>query len=325
MDIRGLSALAERVHGLLTARHDLDVDGVAAELGVSPDQVREALDELADLALLKPSWQSPGGLRPVDPEAGLRALQQHQAELFQRQRELARSQASLTQLLAGYAALRPGHSPDGGDRIVGLDAIAARIEALASSATEEVASLMPGGPQLPAMIEAAKPLDRAVRDRGVRIRTLALDRIRQDVPTLGYAQWLCSIGAEVRTLPTLPVRMLVYDRRTALVPLDPDDTRAGVVQLSGPGPLAVVLALFDQLWESGTPVTEAPARDEDGLSPQERRLLRLLADGLTDEGAGRHLGLAPRTIRRIMADLMARLGARSRFEAGLLAAKRGWL
>ncbi|MEV4454832.1 LuxR C-terminal-related transcriptional regulator [Microbispora sp. NPDC049633] len=58
---------------------------------------------------------------------------------------------------------------------------------------------------------------------------------------------------------------------------------------------------------------------------QERQLLKLLAEGLTDEGAARQLGLSQRTVRRMMAGIMERLGARSRFEAGLQAAKRGWL
>ncbi|WP_344835702.1 LuxR C-terminal-related transcriptional regulator [Nonomuraea dietziae] len=48
--------------------------------------------------------------------------------------------------------------------------------------------------------------------------------------------------------------------------------------------------------------------------------------GLTDEGAGRQLGLSPRTIRRMMADIMKRLDARSRFEARWpCAAERKWI
>jgi DNA-binding NarL/FixJ family response regulator len=70
-----------------------------------------------------------------------------------------------------------------------------------------------------------------------------------------------------------------------------------------------------------------PARAESpaGLSPTDRHLLRLLADGLTDEAAAKRLGISARTVRRIMADLMDRLGAESRFEAGVEAARRGWL
>jgi DNA-binding NarL/FixJ family response regulator len=53
--------------------------------------------------------------------------------------------------------------------------------------------------------------------------------------------------------------------------------------------------------------------------------LKLPAQGLTDEAAAARLGVSHRTARRMMAELMERLGARSRFEAGLRAAQRGWL
>ena len=54
-------------------------------------------------------------------------------------------------------------------------------------------------------------------------------------------------------------------------------------------------------------------------------LLKLMASGLTDEAAGRRLGVSARTMRRQMADLMERLDTTSRFEAGLKAAQRGWI
>ena len=53
--------------------------------------------------------------------------------------------------------------------------------------------------------------------------------------------------------------------------------------------------------------------------------MKLLAAGLTDEAAAARLNISHRTARRLMAGLMERLGARSRFEAGLKAAQRGWL
>jgi len=62
-----------------------------------------------------------------------------------------------------------------------------------------------------------------------------------------------------------------------------------------------------------------------GLSRTDRLLLRLLADGLTDEAAAKRLGISARTVRRTMVNLMDRLAAESRFEAGVEAARRGWI
>ncbi|MEV0619354.1 LuxR C-terminal-related transcriptional regulator [Nonomuraea sp. NPDC050404] len=322
----GLSRLAECVYRSMLTGQELDAEAMAAQLGASADQIRQALEQLADLALLRPSWETPGVMRAVNPEAGLQMLlQRRQADLLRQQQSIVESQAAITALVSQYADLRPGDGHPDAERLIGLDAIRSRIEALAARSRIEVATLMPGGPQDPDMIEAAKPLDQQVRERGVAIRTVGLDCLRRDGPTLAFAYWLVGIGAQVRTVPSLPARTIIYDRRTALVPLDPANTRAGAVHLTSPGIVSLVLALFEQIWTTGTPIGSPPVRDGDGLSPQERQLLRLLAEGMTDEGAGRQLGLAPRTVRRIMADIMGRMGARSRFEAGLRAAERGWL
>ena len=47
--------------------------------------------------------------------------------------------------------------------------------------------------------------------------------------------------------------------------------------------------------------------------------------GLTDDTVARRMGVSVRTVRRIMADIMRRLDATSRFEAGVKVVHRGWL
>jgi DNA-binding NarL/FixJ family response regulator len=93
-----------------------------------------------------------------------------------------------------------------------------------------------------------------------------------------------------------------------------------------PGLVDQLTALFELVWTDALPLG-APTPEEAAaeLSPIDRHLLRLLADGLTDDAAGKRMGISARTVRRIMADLMDRLGAESRFEAGVQAARRGWL
>lgn len=51
----------------------------------------------------------------------------------------------------------------------------------------------------------------------------------------------------------------------------------------------------------------------------------MLEDGLTDEGIARKLGVSIRTVRRLMADLLKRLNAQGRFQAGAEAVRQGWL
>ncbi|WP_223268058.1 helix-turn-helix domain-containing protein [Streptosporangium nondiastaticum] len=63
----------------------------------------------------------------------------------------------------------------------------------------------------------------------------------------------------------------------------------------------------------------------DGLAGQEEATVRLLAEGRTDEAIAKRLGVSRRTARRIATGLMERLGARSRFQVGVLAVQAGWL
>lgn len=54
-------------------------------------------------------------------------------------------------------------------------------------------------------------------------------------------------------------------------------------------------------------------------------MLKLLGNGCTDELVARRLGVSVRTARRVAAELFARLGAQSRFQAGARALARGWI
>jgi DNA-binding NarL/FixJ family response regulator len=81
----------------------------------------------------------------------------------------------------------------------------------------------------------------------------------------------------------------------------------------------------ERAWTEASPFGQPAAQEPDGITATERQLLRLLLDGHTDESAARRLGVSLRTVRRIMAGLTRRLGARSRFQAGAFAQARGWL
>ena len=79
------------------------------------------------------------------------------------------------------------------------------------------------------------------------------------------------------------------------------------------------------MWENATPLGVAQPRVRQNLTRQDAALLRLLSQGDTDEVVARKLGVSVRTVRRMASELMAELGARSRFQAGVRASERGWL
>lgn len=324
LEALGIDAVTEAVYQEMLAHPGYGVVELASHLGMSEAAVRAGLDQLAELELVLPSRETTGALRPVDPHTGLHSLiAREREELSRRQQEIAAGQAAVTALLAGISG--GSHEHDGVERLVGLDAIQSRLEHFSRVATTEIAALVPSGTQSSDELDAGRPLDLSVLGRGVLMRTVYLDAVRNNRATLAYAQWLTALGAEVRTSAVLPLRILVVDRIHALVPLTPENNTLGAMHLTAAGAVAVVAALFDTVWASAVPLGSPPPRDSQGLTEAERQLLRLLASGATDEIAARRLGVSLRTERRMLETLTERLGARSRFEAGVNAAKRGWL
>ncbi|MFD9575803.1 LuxR C-terminal-related transcriptional regulator [Streptomyces sp. NPDC059982] len=323
--------MTEGVYRALLSDPEGSVRELVGQLGVSECTVHDALDKLTELRLLRASRDVHGAMRPVSPEIGLDMLLRRQEdELLRRHRELELSKAAAAQAIAEYADLRPdapaAATATSTQRLVGLDAIQARLEILAREMSEECLSVMPGGAQSQASLDASRPLDDSAMAKGIALLTLYQDSARHDPATLTYARWMNERGGAVRTCPTLPPRMLLFDRRVAVVPIDPADTKRGALCIREPGVVASLVALFEQTWQSAVPLGADRSKDsETGLTASEQGVLRLLASGLTDEVAGRRLGISARSVRRQMAGLMERLEASSRFEAGLKAARRGWL
>ncbi|MFF9221429.1 helix-turn-helix domain-containing protein [Streptomyces viridosporus] len=321
----GLGPDEEAVYRTMLAEGAGGVAGLREALGWSEERTCAALDRLAALSLVRPSPDGGPG-RAVDPEVGLTSLLiDQEAEVLERQRQIRASRLAVTRMVADIRAAS-GRATEV-DKLRSMDQIQSRIEHLADTCTTEIAAFVPGGGQSERHLEAARPLDRAATDRGVRLRYVFLDSARNCPATRAYAEWLTERGGQVRTAPRLPSRMLVYDRVTAILPTDPAAADLGALVLHGTGAVAALMTLFDQTWQQSCPLGEAVATrtGDDRPSPPEQAVLELLAEGMTDDAMARQLGVSVRTVRRITADLMHRLGARSRFEAGVLAHSRGWV
>ena len=61
----------------------------------------------------------------------------------------------------------------------------------------------------------------------------------------------------------------------------------------------------------------------DELTEREREVLELVAEGLSNQEVGDRLGLAEKTIKHYMTNILGKLQVRSRVEAALLVAREG--
>ncbi|MEV7287834.1 LuxR C-terminal-related transcriptional regulator [Streptomyces sp. NPDC093252] len=330
LDPLGLPSHVAEIYRSMLRQPGCTVNELAASLGWPPELVRSGLDECVRLSLVKPSWGGPENLRAVSPEVALQALLSHQEnDLMERHKQLNEARVEIARFIDDHNAAQQDLRSAVIERLNGLEETRSRIEGLTQNCSRELLTFAAAGSHTEESRRASQPLCEALARRGVVMRSVYLDSVHNDPATVEHLCWLHAHGDQVRTAASLPSRMLVFDRAHAVLPIDPDDSAAGALVLHGRGIIVALCELFERVWEEALPfVSGRPQHRERGfgeLSPQEQAVLRLLGEGLTDEVVARKLGVSVRTGRRITAELMSRLGARSRFQAGLRAAQLGWL
>lgn len=321
----GLTGLQEQVYRALLDEPSRDTEALADLLGVPEAAVEEASAQLTELTLLRKSRQDPDRRYPVALERCVNVLLRRQeAELEARRKALLDGQAAAAALTRSAARQR-FQDPTDIVRITAIDDIQNTLESLLHSAATEVRSMVPNVMPREAL-EASRYIDEELLRNRIKTKVLCSDGIRTNARALAYEHEMLALGAQIRIAPALPIRLLIIDRTYALLPFDSRSISEGAIVTSAPGMVAALCELFDRCWDAATPLDDSEPYDEaTHLNDTEAELLRLLSAGLTDEAAAKRLGVSVRTVKRRMEDLMRRLEAGSRFEAGFRAAKRGWL
>jgi DNA-binding CsgD family transcriptional regulator len=170
--------------------------------------------------------------------------------------------------------------------------------------------------------------ERPLLERGVRLRGIYQRNVLETAGHMRIATRLAGLGEQARVLPELPIKLHIYDRRVAMVPLT-TDTNAGqsraIVHPSGL--LNALIALFEAYWERAHPVFDGTTTlsAHPDFSGEEEAVLRMLAAGMKDQAIARQLGVSRRTAARRTERILELLDASSRFQAGAQAARRGWI
>ncbi|WP_328694831.1 hypothetical protein [Streptomyces sp. NBC_00342] len=119
-----------------------------------------------------------------------------------------------------------------------------------------------------------------------------------------------------------PLQALVVDGRAALVVTESETgTRSSVLRI--PEVLNTICSLFESVWSDADPAHRTIVFGDGERTALARRILGHLHAGVTDEGAARELTFSVRTYGRYVAEIMTLLGANSRFQMGVCAAKLG--
>ena len=212
--------------------------------------------------------------------------------------------------------------------IVGATTLRERLRDLQNAAREEILWFCRANPL--AMQGADNTEEYGALSRGVRYRAIYERALIETPGELDSIAEGVSWGEEARVLPTLPVRLAIVDRSTAICPLVRDDESIGepsAAIINRGQLLDALLALFESYWELATPVRLQPDDDQpvEGLDDSERLLLSLLVAGVPDKSIATQLGISRRTVQRRLDRLMALAGVDTRTGLAFQAAKRDWL
>ncbi|MFF3565249.1 LuxR C-terminal-related transcriptional regulator [Streptomyces sp. NPDC002574] len=333
----GLDPLSGRVLEFLVGHPAADAGAVAEAVGVPADEAGRALRTLEDELLAIRIAGRPTRWRAGPPRSSLGSL------LARRRSELAQAELYMEQLHEVYRSVSGPHAPHLVEVLERAEEVAARYGHLLKASRREVLHLAK-----PPYVTGTETAYGDGRDRqdgreraagetavhdGVRLRSVYDTEGFTDEMSLETALRGTAGGGELRLSSGLPVKLVVFDRTTALLPVDSDQPSAGSLVIHAPALVAVLVALFEGLWERAVPMSLESRQDwpvprqarEADIDERTREILHLMATGMKDDAIARVLGVSRRTVQKHVSEAGTALGARTRFQIALLAAERGWL
>jgi len=327
--------LSENAVGLylyVSTRAQWTLEGASTDLGVRIRDLESARDELLERHLLTPLHDGGAALATNAPDVALAELVDEDERRIQELRAgVAHRRSELMALLPAYREARDAVGTASQVEVVeDPDTVMRLLLDVGRSISREVLIVQPGVSTSVERHEESNEKDRELLARGVVRRTIYHDRRRDHVPTQRTIAELEPLGAQFRTLPIVPFRMLVFDRQLALVSRQRDEDDRAALVIRSPDVVAAFVRVFDAAWEFASPFSAAADSAPTvvggpDLSAVQSAILAGLASGLTDEVLASRLDISVRTCRRHIATLFEMLGAESRFQAGAHAVQRGWL
>ncbi|MHA7279805.1 helix-turn-helix transcriptional regulator [Arthrobacter sp. MDT2-2] len=295
-------------------------------LGLTLRRIDQAIAALSDRRLLSPQAGSAAGLVAVSPDVALadlvdadeRAVQELKSRISSQRRELSSLLPTFLEARKNVLASTSVETLEDPHLIhrVLID--------YGRDVTEKVYIAQPGQGSTADVHEESVRKDLELLANGVRRRTLYDTSTRDHVPTRKAVEAIAAGGGEFGVLPFIPLRMLIFDEKLALVArqLTRDDKAALVIR--DHSLINIFTQLFDIAWELSESFL-APDRVGSPLSSLQRSIIQGLANGLSDESIARRLDINVRTCRRHIAWMLETLRAESRFQAALKAREAGWI
>ncbi|MFJ9692600.1 helix-turn-helix domain-containing protein [Kitasatospora sp. NPDC101183] len=313
----GLGAAEERLYLHLLGTRAADPYHLALQLRLRVPAVTAALAALAGHGLVRA--QGDGAWSALAPDVALEEL------LERRESELRRARTRLGELTRAYRQGREDPRGDGPAEVVcGRRSIAELWRTLQSRTRTQMRVL----DRPPYVRRSDADTELALLARGVRARVVYHAGVLREAGRLEQIHAFAAAGEQARVHTELPLKLALLDERWALLPVSAGTELTSVLLVRPSTLLEALAGLFELYWAQAvrlpSPGGEGGGQvggGGEGEAERQRRLLALLAAGLTDESIARQLGVSTRTVQRWVRELMDRFGARTRFQAGIQAAR----
>ena len=275
----------------------------------TPD--REALDLLLDLGLLSEEGDAVVAVDPalVQPRV-VAPLGARAAALLSESSEWAQSFADLGQAFRKHSV--------GGRSLVevrGLPNINRFLQAAVGDAENELLTAQPAGARSAAVLESAISRDIGALERGVAMRTLYQHSARRSLATREYVARVTEHGAQVRTLDEFFNRLIIVDRRLAVVPATGDDALA--IAIYDPNLVAYLADIFERYWERARDYSDREEPTQRAVADDVHNMtVRMLIEGHSDHASAKRMGVSTRTYAGYVAALKDEYAAQTRFQLG---------
>jgi hypothetical protein len=202
------------------------------------------------------------------------------------------------------------------------EAIESFLVAAMADAEVELLSAHPQSGRSAAATNAALVRDIKALERGVKIKTLYQHSSRRSALTHKYVRGVSARGAEIRTLDEFFNRLIVIDRKVAVIPSHLGVEVAVVVR--EPSVVAYLVDMFERTFERARAFSNREPRMMNDIAREQRAItIRMLIEGYPDPKSAQRLGVSPRTYAGYVADLKAEYDAQSRFQLGYVMGQQG--
>ena len=264
----------------------------------------------------------------LDPQVALQRKAVQELEEARDRLATMSAMPSLADQLGTHYAGAQWRAGGGAEYLDDPATVNARLDDIVAGAQVEILAAQPGGPRTAELLALAIDRDTAALGRGVRLRTLYRDTVRDNSVTAEGARVMTGQGAEYRTLVGHFERAIIVDRRHAFISnyVVKDGPPHSAWYVTDRAMTAWIARVFDGEWRRadvwcGELRPRRGQQDVDTVSGpggmgvrttrRQREILRDLAAGHGQPAIARRIGVSKRKLEEEIAALKGLWGART--------------